>query len=177
MAQQLAATDYKALRSATRRLIDLAGGGSSAQYITRVQPGQLSEYGAANPNPNRPVQFIPIDVVLDLESDTDSPTVTREMARLQGYELVRMPDRAAAAGICDPMKAHGEHTVLIGRAAEVAIAMDADKRRTVNELTDYEAALVKARDKLDEMLEQVRAETVRRRSENDAARLRAVNTE
>jgi hypothetical protein len=35
--------------------------------------------------------FMPLDVVADLERDTEVPHVTRELARLNGYVLAQLP--------------------------------------------------------------------------------------
>ena len=161
MSQLLAASDYKSLRAATRRLVHEAGGPASAEHVTRVNDSQLSEYQVADPNPNRRPQFMPIDVVLDLERDTGVPHVTRELARLSGFDLVPATERPAA-GRCDPLAAHCQHSVLMGKATEIAIAMDADRVRTAAELGEYERALAAARDHLNCVLDQVRHEIGRR---------------
>jgi hypothetical protein len=43
--------------------------------------------------------FMPLDVVADLEHDTEVPHVTRELARLSGYVLVQIPP----ASVCPSM--------------------------------------------------------------------------
>lgn len=76
--------DYLKLKSASRRVVTAAGGQQSAACITRVVQQNMSRYGG----PNEP-QFMPVDVVADLETDIGDPIITRVLADLAGYSLVK----------------------------------------------------------------------------------------
>ncbi|MEM1376165.1 MAG: hypothetical protein AAGG69_02140 [Pseudomonadota bacterium] len=76
-------SDHAQLKAATRRLVRLAGGPESAQHVTRVKASALSRFGSVSDD-----QFIPVDVVADLESDTGSAVVTAALATLLGCRLV-----------------------------------------------------------------------------------------
>lgn len=89
--RQLAATDYLALKAATRALIKRCGGSVAAAAVTRVGQQAISEYG--NAGPDHEARFIPIDIVADLEGEV-GPVLTTELARLSGHVLVRLPDVA-----------------------------------------------------------------------------------
>jgi hypothetical protein len=78
---------YKALSAAFRRLVKDAGGLEAATTVTRADINRLSQYGNANK-----VMQAPIDVVADLQSDTDTQHVTRVLADLGGFILVKKPD-------------------------------------------------------------------------------------
>jgi len=87
------ASVYLTLKAAVRRLITRSGGLESAASVTRASFQSLSRYGKAD-DPN----FIPVDVIADLEADAGAPIVTRELATLAGYVLLPM----APAGTGDP---------------------------------------------------------------------------
>lgn len=83
---------YLALKSATRRLVKMAGGAESAQHITRVKASALSRFGSTSDE-----QFIPVDVVADLEADCGSAVVTAALAEILGLSLVAVTDQCANA--------------------------------------------------------------------------------
>jgi len=87
------AADRRRIKAATRRLADLAGGVSSAEHVTRVKAPALSKFGS----PSDP-QFMPADVILDLEADIGSPVLTAALAGMQGYQLVSTAGRIHKAG-------------------------------------------------------------------------------
>ena len=81
--------DYLALKAATRRLIEKAGGNESAASITRPNRTRVSQYR----NPNESETFAPIDAILDWETDVGLPMegVVAEMARLLDCTLIHLP--------------------------------------------------------------------------------------
>jgi hypothetical protein len=81
--------------------------------------------------------------------------VTRELARLAGYDLLPM---AIADGTLNPLSDHCQHAILMSKATAVALAMDEDDIRTTDELAEYVAALSVARDYLQDMINKARAE-------------------
>ncbi len=84
--------DLQAVKAATRRLVDICGGQESAASITRVSHQTISRYRLAD----RADDFIPADVLLDLEKDAGDPLVTRVLAARQGWTIV--PAHAQPSG-------------------------------------------------------------------------------
>lgn len=120
---------YSRLKARTRRLVDMCGGVESAATITRGGFQALSKYG-------RPQEglFCPIDIVADLETDAGDPVITRELAALSGFVLVRVPSTERSptwlGGIAAVAKEAGE---VVGRIGEALADGDvsADDIRTL----------------------------------------------
>ena len=74
------AQDHALLKTATRALIRAAGGVEGAAMITRVGKSQLSNYQS----PNHDSEFMPLDILADLERDAGTPFVTRALAAMSG---------------------------------------------------------------------------------------------
>ena len=87
--RQLPGRDYKALKAATRRLVEASGGPSAAAEVTRGAHQHLSAYGSANDD--QADRFMPVDVLADLECQVGQPLLTRALARLSGFLLVPAP--------------------------------------------------------------------------------------
>ena len=85
--------DRAQLKAATRRLVMMAGGPESAQHVTRVKSAALSRFGSLSDE-----QFMPIDVVADLEADVGSGVVTQTLAEQVGCNLVHCQSGAAGHG-------------------------------------------------------------------------------
>lgn len=147
---------YKRLKRRTEKLIDLCGGLQDAAQETRAGKSSLGNYADHREHGAGANLWAPIDVIADLEAAAGDPLVTKELARLAGYDL--LPLASADAGALDPLSDHCHHAVLMGRATEVAIAMDADKIRDARELKAYVAALAEARDHLQRVLNKANAE-------------------
>lgn len=142
----LPSVSYTAIRAATRRLVDEAGGTEAAAMVTRVQKSSLSNYGSVNNGEH----FIPADAIADLEHDIGKPIVTRELARLAGYELVPVEGKA------DPADIVVQILRLDGATADVSVAvakMEEDGRREAHELDAVcralQAAIIKAQNAYD----------------------------
>lgn len=99
---------YLALKAETRRLIKACGGVESAASVTRVDFQTLSRYSRPQEQ-----QFIPVDVIADLEQDCGEPVVTRALADLAGYDLVK---RESAA---EPGEAERAFQALVSAEGEV----------------------------------------------------------
>ncbi|MBB4005828.1 hypothetical protein [Allorhizobium taibaishanense] len=84
-----------ALKGATRRAIQMAGTAESFQHITRVGKAPLSNY--ASTSDDNAEKFMPLDIVLEADLEAGSPVITEQLARLQGYRLVKDEPAAAAA--------------------------------------------------------------------------------
>lgn len=72
------------LKAATRRAVDMAGGGDSFHHVTRVNAAQLSKYGSQAEEKS----FMPIDVAVEADQEAGSPIVLSAMAEILGYQLV-----------------------------------------------------------------------------------------
>lgn len=106
--------DRMQLKAAARRAVQLAGGVSSAEHITRVRAPALSKFQSPSDE-----QFMPADVILDIERDIGSPVVTATLAAMQGYRLVR-DDGAEGEGGVPGM---AEMARLIKESADVTTAL------------------------------------------------------
>lgn len=146
---------YLRLKFRTKNLVALCGGLEAAARGTRVGKSLLANC-ADHREHGSPDQWAPIDVVADLEMAAGMPIVTRELARLAGYDLIPMAGRDG--GALEPLADHCRHAVLMGRATDAAIEMDADGVREPGELTEYVAHLLEARDHLQRVLDKARAE-------------------
>jgi hypothetical protein len=146
---------YKRLKRRTDQLIDSCGGLVAAAEETRAGKSSLANYADSREGVVGSALWAPIDIIADLEKAAGEPLVTKELARLAGYELLPM---ATSDGKLDPLSDHCHHAILMGRATEVAISMDVDDVRTADELTAYVDALTEARDFLQRMLDKARTE-------------------
>ncbi|WP_319413910.1 phage regulatory CII family protein [uncultured Cohaesibacter sp.] len=86
-ARQFASETYLRLRRRCRELTKKAGGVECAAEITRVSPAQMARYGQP-----QGVDWMPVDVVADVEKDIGEPVVTRALAQVLGFELVKLPE-------------------------------------------------------------------------------------
>lgn len=88
--------DLRALKSATCLQVSAIGDQQSAARVGGVSQPQISNYCSFRTN-----TFIPLQVLFRLESFTDTdpdfPLITRTMARLHGFELVRLPSSSGSA--------------------------------------------------------------------------------
>jgi len=114
--RQLPARDYASLKAEFRDLVEAGGGVTRAARITRVNAPRLSNYCSSQDS-----SFAPVDVIADLEAEVGEPIVTRILADLSGYVLVRKAavehpvetiDRAAAP----VMQAVGKAMMELGTA-------------------------------------------------------------
>lgn len=112
----------RGLKAAFRRLVAHDGGEANAAEDTRVSQSRISHYG----NAQRPEDFPPADVILDLELAVGQPVVTRELARLQGHVLIELPgvdgDPAWVQRLGAAAKETGEAIAAIG----IALADDGE---------------------------------------------------
>ena len=64
----------------------MSGGIECAAASTRVNQAQIARYGQPHGT-----DWMPIDVVADLEKEIGAPVVSRALAQTLGYELVPLP--------------------------------------------------------------------------------------
>ena len=85
-ARALSVVEYKAIKDATRRLVEENGGLDASAERTRISASQLQRC-ASNFHDN----FLTVDVVMDLERSCGMAPVTERLARSHGYVLQRIP--------------------------------------------------------------------------------------
>lgn len=140
-ARQLPATDYAALKAATRQLLTAAGGGNEGAKVTRVGQQVLSSYGSLGIE--HAERFAPIDVIADLEAECGEPLVTAKLAELGGHLLVRLPRGDGFDAVArQTMRSAQEYAELIAGV----MAAKADGRITADEapriLTDIRELMI-----------------------------------
>ncbi|MFK4824818.1 phage regulatory CII family protein [Paenochrobactrum sp. BZR 588] len=74
------------LKAVVRRLLEMAGGVSSFEHVTRVQAPALSKYGSLDDA----AAHMPIDIAMDLMLDTRSNGILSAMAAMLGFKLVAL---------------------------------------------------------------------------------------
>jgi len=95
-ARFLPRADYRRLKLAGRDLVAACGGQSrAAEKVTRIGQQQLSK--ALSLADEFSEVFLPIDVVLDLEADCETPIVTRVLAELASHQVTPLPELTRAA--------------------------------------------------------------------------------
>ena len=77
--------DRRGLKAVTRRQLEMAGGVTSFEHVTRVKAPQLSKYGSLDDD-----AFMPIDVVFDLMLDTGSNAILSFMLAKAGYKIIAL---------------------------------------------------------------------------------------
>ena len=82
--RQFPEATYAAIKAASRDLVTAAGGQSRVERITRTCQSSLSKALSANDGNC----FLPIDVIADIEAETNTLTITKMLAGLAGYDLV-----------------------------------------------------------------------------------------
>lgn len=80
------------LKAATRRSVDMAGGGDAFQHVTRIRAAQLSKCGSAGED--NADKFLPIDVAVEADMEAGSPIILTAMADLLGYRVMPIVDGA-----------------------------------------------------------------------------------
>lgn len=151
---------YLRLKAGFRDLVDAAGGNARAARVSRAAGSMLSRYGAIHEQTQ-----CPIDIVADLEQETNDPIVTRILADLAGYVLV--PKTAAPA----------TSETILGHLSDVHAATSDLQAELIRDaadgaIDDEEAARIEARcDAAEQQIAELRADVSRRRT---ATPLRAV---
>jgi hypothetical protein len=121
---------YLRIKAATRELVDLAGGLVRAAAQTRV--GQTKLHNSGSTSIGQETVFLSADVIADLERAAGEPALTRELARIAGFELFTLPTPGAGdnwvamLGTCSQ-----ESAAVIGKLAQ---ALGDDGRVTATEV-------------------------------------------
>jgi hypothetical protein len=154
-ARAYGAGTYRKLKAKTAGLIERAGGLVAAAKGTRAGKSSLANYQDTREHVQGPgaTMWAPIDIIADLEKAAGDPMVSRELARLAGYDLIPLP---AAPGDFDPVVDHCRHDILMARATAGAVGMDEAGAAGAEALAAYVDALSDARDHLQRMLDRAR---------------------
>ncbi|MCA6305259.1 MAG: hypothetical protein IM628_10645 [Phenylobacterium sp.] len=144
------------LKAAFRQLVAAVGGVDGAAAACRVRRSQLADCASANS-----AQFAAIDVVADLEAAAGAPTVTRELARLSGHDLVPAAPPAADAPPADPARWVVRLSAHLGELATEVESVTADGRIDAGERARLIECLQKVRDAAVRKIELLRAKNPR----------------
>ncbi len=87
--------DRFSLKFAFRQLLKMAGGQEAASFITRGKHQTLNRYG----NVNEEDCHAPVDVIADLEREVGEPVVTKLLADMAGYIVIKKSVVAADANL------------------------------------------------------------------------------
>lgn len=124
------------LKSTVRRLIELAGGVTSFEHVTRVKAPALSKYGS----PDDAAAHMPLDVALDLMMDTGSNGIVSAMAAMLGYKLVALDADGQGApapdmgDISDLVQDNSNVITAITRALADGVITPVEERDISNEI-------------------------------------------
>lgn len=124
----------RALKMATRRVVQQVGGVEEAGRHAGRSPARLSHWSNLT-NPEVAHDFIPVNLLAQIEPLADDPAVTRELAHLSGYALVPLP-APAPEGV-----SWLRHLAVLAKeagdvSAGLAAALADDGKLTVRELAD-----------------------------------------
>lgn len=135
------------LKAATRRSVDMAGGGDALQHVTRVKAGNLSKYGSANEENED--KFMPIDVAVESDLEAGAPIILTAMAEILGYQVTPLA-HASAADVKpiterDALRIAREAADVVNamvRAIEDGTVDSAEEREITREIDELKVALV-----------------------------------
>ncbi|WP_201829630.1 phage regulatory CII family protein [Microvirga zambiensis] len=119
--------DRFSLKASFRQLLKRAGGQEAAELVTRGRHQTLNRYG----NPKEEDCHAPIDVIADLEREIGDPIVTKHLADMSGYMLVKKIAVEADANLLVHISALAGET---GEAVQAAVEAYADGTDTDEEL-------------------------------------------
>ncbi|WP_246801845.1 phage regulatory CII family protein [Ensifer sp. ENS06] len=80
------------LKAATRRSVDMAGGGDALQHVTRVRASYISKCGSAGED--NADKYLPIDVATEADMEAGSPIILSAMAEILGYRVIPIVEGA-----------------------------------------------------------------------------------
>lgn len=84
------------LKATARRLLEMAGGVTSFELVTRVKAPALSKYSSPDDE-----MHMPLDVAMDLMMDTRSNGILSAMAAMLGYKLLALDADGQGASVPD----------------------------------------------------------------------------
>ncbi len=125
----------RGLKAVVRRLLEMAGGVTSFEHMTRVKAPALSKYGSADDE-----MHMPLDVAVDLMIDTGSNGILSFIAAELGYKLValdaqhfdgELPSIADVALVIQSLNSVVQE---YAQASKDGVVTPAEKRRVFNEI-------------------------------------------
>lgn len=119
--------DRFSLKAAFRQLLKRAGGQEAAELVTRGRHQTLNRYG----NPKEEDCHAPIDVIADLEREIGEPVVTRHLAEMNGFMLVKKTVASTGVDLLAHVSALASET---GEAVKAAVEAYADGSKSDEEL-------------------------------------------
>lgn len=140
-----------ALKMALRVVVDMCGGGTAASTATRVNATMITQYAALHEKD----RHAGIDVALDLDLAAGEPVIARELASLQGYDLVRTRFPNAHGELCLEdlsrliREASDAQTVLVSALEDRVISQN-EKLKIKSSINDLRAVLTAIEMKADE---------------------------
>lgn len=140
----------KRLKLATQRLIERIGGLAEADKNSRPDFRRFSDYQSFS----KPDRFIPADAIADLERAVGDPVVTRELAEVAGFDLVRRVIGLRDAGV-DPAPCLRRLTAELGDVARCEDNALAHVRASANDTREEVAALLNLIDLARSMIDAV----------------------
>jgi hypothetical protein len=149
MSKHLTDPQY-AVKAATRRAIQLAGGPHAAEDYIRancpsrqgMDAARLSRYG----NPNEP-EFAPIDICFLLDQAAGSPEIVRALACLEAHDLVAR-ESVAAQLAKDVTALAGDIAKDSGELISTAIEASGDGVVSINEAKAIDQRAADLQDKV-----------------------------
>lgn len=140
--------ERRRLKSATEQAVKLCGG-ADFESRTRVKKAALSKYGGIS----EPDNFIPLDIILELDRHNGAPLITSALARMLGFRLV--PDNEAeedSLRLADAQaiaKETGDVVNLLLSLLTSGERLDAGARQAIlREVTEAHAALYRLASKV-----------------------------
>lgn len=113
--RQITESEAARLKNATRALGRAVGGIEAVEELTRVDQSSFARYQSLHH-----AQFVPVDVIADLERVAERPIVTEALAHLNGHILIAKPptlsDPAWNGYLGQVLKDCGELSARIGEA-------------------------------------------------------------
>lgn len=142
LARELPARDYLLIKRASRALLEASGNARMAAAHTRLQQPRLD----ACASEEQPRDYLPADVVADLEAACGRPVVTAALAELSGCALVPLPAfREAESDMEALVTAARESTEAVAAAWAAlsdGVVTPAERRTLRREVREAVAALM-----------------------------------
>lgn len=135
----------RGLKAAVRRTIEMAGGVSSFEHVTRVKAPVLSKYGSPDDE-----KYIPVDVLMDLLLDTRNHAVLSYMAAELGFKLVPLdvepkgadlPGMEEVAGVFRNSSELIDAIILAVSDGKIGAAENRDLNKKLDRLVQYARGL------------------------------------
>jgi hypothetical protein len=151
--------DYLALHAAEQFLADLNGGPVGCARITRISHQDVSRVIADvsadddEGEEQKKKRWFALDVVADLEAAKSAPVVTRVLADLLGFSLVKNPGVRASeddvAGLCKIITESSEAAAVYGAAREDGKITRAERAAIRTKIDDAIEAFLELKARLD----------------------------